>query len=210
VRCGRARARSVWSAWSLLPLSARPRLTIAPASWTHSKRGALPQCPPSFTSVWLVLQTLRQEILPAYRVFSRCCPGGGPAMPRRVPGADHEVAFICRASRALFASSAVCAAFSFIKGAVSGKSARIGFTPEPASARKAADERKGLIGGEELFVYHPKMGRYADLHNHLFDYCNTISNRIKMCDDGLVSRRCPVGPAQISVQDSSPVTRTRL
>ena len=33
-------ARSVWSAWSLLPLSNHPRLTTAPASWTHSKRFA--------------------------------------------------------------------------------------------------------------------------------------------------------------------------
>src|ERR1039458_7888397 len=33
-------ARSVWSAWSLLPLSNRPRLTIVPASSTHSKRFA--------------------------------------------------------------------------------------------------------------------------------------------------------------------------
>src|ERR1039458_8861564 len=33
-RCGRSWARSVWSARSLLPLSERPRLTIAPASWT--------------------------------------------------------------------------------------------------------------------------------------------------------------------------------
>src|ERR1039458_8621700 len=33
-------ARSVWSAWSLLPLSDHHRLTTAPASWTHSKRFA--------------------------------------------------------------------------------------------------------------------------------------------------------------------------
>src|ERR1035441_9147964 len=33
-------ARSVWSAWSLLPLSDHLRLTTAPASWTHSKRFA--------------------------------------------------------------------------------------------------------------------------------------------------------------------------
>ena len=33
-------ARSVWSAWSLLPLSGRPCVTTAPASWTHSKRFA--------------------------------------------------------------------------------------------------------------------------------------------------------------------------
>jgi hypothetical protein len=33
-------ARSVWNAWSLLPLSNRPHLTTAPASWTHSIRFA--------------------------------------------------------------------------------------------------------------------------------------------------------------------------
>src|ERR1035441_8228661 len=33
-------ARSVWNAWSLLPLSNHPRLTTAPASWPHSKRFA--------------------------------------------------------------------------------------------------------------------------------------------------------------------------
>ncbi len=39
-----ATARSVWSAWSLLPLSAtRPEQT-APASWTHSIRFALLNC----------------------------------------------------------------------------------------------------------------------------------------------------------------------
>jgi hypothetical protein len=52
-------------------------------------------------------------------------------------------------------------------GATSGKNARIGFTAEPASGKNAADEGKGFISGEEPFAYHPKMGRYADLHNHL-------------------------------------------
>jgi hypothetical protein len=33
-------ARSVWSAWSLLPLSNHPCLATAPASWTHSRRFA--------------------------------------------------------------------------------------------------------------------------------------------------------------------------
>jgi hypothetical protein len=33
--------------------------------------------------------------------------------------------------------------------------------------KNAADEGKGFISGEEPFAYHPKMGRYADLHNHL-------------------------------------------
>jgi hypothetical protein len=49
----------------------------------------------------------------------------------------------------------------------SGKNAGIGFTAEPTSGKKAADERKGFISGEEPFAFHPKMGRYADLHNHL-------------------------------------------
>src|ERR1035441_4398292 len=39
-QCRNRTARSVWSAWSLLPLSDHPRLTTAPASWTHSKRFA--------------------------------------------------------------------------------------------------------------------------------------------------------------------------
>ncbi len=43
-----------------------------------------------------------------------------------------------------------------------------GFTAEPSSRKKPADERKGFISGEEPFACHPKMGRYADLHNHLF------------------------------------------
>jgi hypothetical protein len=33
-------ARSIWSARSLLPLSTHPRLSKAPASWSHSKRFA--------------------------------------------------------------------------------------------------------------------------------------------------------------------------
>jgi hypothetical protein len=32
--------RSVWSAWSLLPLSNLPYLMTVPASWRHSKRFA--------------------------------------------------------------------------------------------------------------------------------------------------------------------------
>jgi len=48
------------------------------------------------------------------------------------------------------------------------KNAQIRFTAEPASGKAAGDEWKGLIRGEEPFAYHPKMGRYADLYNHLF------------------------------------------
>ena len=59
VRCGRSRARSVWSARSLLPLSARSRLAIAPASWTHSKRFAIPHCPSSLTPAYFGRHTLR-------------------------------------------------------------------------------------------------------------------------------------------------------
>jgi hypothetical protein len=59
VRCKGSWARSVWSARSLLPLSGRPRLAKAPASWTHSKRFALQEPPPSPTSPYLRPQTLR-------------------------------------------------------------------------------------------------------------------------------------------------------
>jgi uncharacterized protein (DUF433 family) len=46
-------------------------------------------------------------------VVRRRGPGGSPAIPRRVPGVDHEIPFICRASIALFASSALGAAIAF-------------------------------------------------------------------------------------------------
>jgi len=59
-------------------------------------------------------------------------------------------------------------------GAASGTNARIGFTAKPASGNNAADEREGLISGEEPFAYHPKMGRYADLHNHLLGHIMRI------------------------------------
>jgi hypothetical protein len=53
------------------------------------------------------------------------------------------------------------------RGTASGKTARIGFTAEAASGKNATDEGKGFISGEEPFAYHPEIGRYADLHNHL-------------------------------------------
>ena len=39
-----------------------------------------------------------------------------------------------------------------------------------SAGKNAADEGKGLISGEEPFAYHPEMGRYADLHNHLLGH----------------------------------------
>src|SRR5437879_7605685 len=43
-----------------------------------------------------------------------------------------------------------------------------GFTAQPAPDKVTLDERRGFSRSEEPLAYHPKMGRSADLYNHLF------------------------------------------
>ena len=109
---GRSWARSVWSARSLLPLSEPPRLTIAPASWTHSKRFALQECPSFPTSPYLRPHTLARQTgpVPTPAEFTRSIRQQErnrlPAMPaiagkiRSVNGHDAAVlgllAHVCR------------------------------------------------------------------------------------------------------------------
>jgi hypothetical protein len=45
---------------------------------------------------------------------------------------------------------------------------RIFFARDLGSGKGAFDERKGFIGQIHLLVYHPKMGGYPNLFNHLF------------------------------------------
>ena len=43
-----------------------------------------------------------------------------------------------------------------------------GFTTEIGRSKAGLDETKGFITGAEPFGYHPRMGCYPDLFNHLF------------------------------------------
>jgi len=45
--------------------------------------------------------------------------------------------------------------------------ALVGFTAQQASCKVTANDGKGFINSDEPFVYHLKMGRYSDPHNHL-------------------------------------------
>jgi hypothetical protein len=83
-------------------------------------------------------------------------------------------------------------------GAASGKDARTGFTAEPAPGKSAVDEGKGFITGEEPFAYHPKMGRYANLHNHSLgnigmSHAATDNMRIPIPEDGVHRTAFPDG-----------------
>jgi hypothetical protein len=54
-----------------------------------------------------------------------------------------------------------------LKATAPSPALRSGFTAEPASGKNASGEGNGFISGGEPLAYHPKMGRYADLHNYL-------------------------------------------
>jgi hypothetical protein len=43
-----------------------------------------------------------------------------------------------------------------------------GFTIGTGRSKAGPDEVKGFVSGAEPFGYHPKMGFYPDLFNHLF------------------------------------------
>ena len=49
------------------------------------------------------------------------------------------------------------------------KPGRIVFTAVLARGQGAVDERKRFISRRGLLAYHPKMGGYPDLYNHLLD-----------------------------------------
>src|ERR1035438_6574639 len=54
-------ARSVWSAWSLLPLSNHLRVTTAPASWTHSMRFAWQFIRKNPRGLWTAVRFINTE-----------------------------------------------------------------------------------------------------------------------------------------------------
>ena len=47
-------------------------------------------------------------------------------------------------------------------------SSKCGFTAERRGSNAGLDKEKAFICGGRAFGYHPKMGAYPDLYNHLF------------------------------------------
>ena len=85
-------ARSVWSAWSLLPLSNNPCLTTAPASWTHSKRFAWQIVHKSLRSLrayWSIAVQREGELCAPVAVAPALCPAAhhNPVSGTRTPDA---------------------------------------------------------------------------------------------------------------------------
>src|ERR1035437_2742311 len=91
-------ARSVWSAWSLVPLSDHPCLTTAPASWTHSKRFA-EQAPP------------RLELQPPPPIHVPSCRLSSASSPLKI-AADFRVAVTVE-SKFTSVGRALCVGMSY-------------------------------------------------------------------------------------------------
>jgi len=136
--------------------------------------------------VTLIQPARSAAALAAFCPRRRCLAGEYPVIPRRVPGVDHKPPFICRAFTALFASSALHAAFAFTVNVGRWSSDRLRPSPlipqppaphlrqpsvcqpakqrsnslyrDPPADENAPDEKKFFIGDGEPFGYHPQKG----------------------------------------------------
>jgi hypothetical protein len=60
------------------------------------------------------------------------------------------------------------------------RNAQIGFTAQPALGKGVVDEGQYCLSDGEPFGYHPKMGGYPDLYNHLLGTMNPLLDRWAM------------------------------